>query len=111
MWAGPVTCFSVSGYGKGDEMSRLRIILQKTAPAPPFLVSIFSLAGLDEAGGHVGRLKWQGIENNLSQQAGRKRRWPLASNSQQQDPQFYRLKDLSSANNRMNLERVPFIEP
>ena len=82
------------------------IILQKTVT--PFLLVYFPLLAWMKPVAMLGRLKWQGIESNLSQQAGRKRRWPLASNSQPTKTlSSTGFKDLSSANNRTNLERVP----
>lgn len=82
------------------------IILQKTVT--PFLLVYFPLLAWMKPVDMLGRLTWQGIESNLSQQTGGNRRWPLASNSQPTKTLSpIGFKDPSSANNRTNLERVP----
>lgn len=56
------------------------IIFQKTIT--PFLLAYFPLLAWMKPVDMLRRLMWQGIESNLSQQAGGNRRWLLASNSQ-----------------------------
>ena len=82
------------------------IIFQKTIT--PFLLAYFPLLAWMKPVDMLGRLMWHGIESNLSQQAGGNRRWPLASNSQPTKTfSPIGFKDLSSANNHTDLERVP----